>query len=216
MTVLLSIAMLHWVVLITPGANFVLVGQLAASGQRREALAATVGISCVTAAWATLAVLGLGVVFALHPVLRQVAQIAGGLYLLYVAWRMAAARSSGEQATQAVLRGWMPAMRTGFVTNILNPKTALFFSSVFASLLPADAPWQLVVASMVVCYLNSLCWHVLLSLVFSNHRVQRFYATQRQRMNRVCAVLVAAFGAKLLWQVSQELWSLWRTRAAAL
>jgi threonine/homoserine/homoserine lactone efflux protein len=79
-TTLITIAVLHWAVLLIPGFNFVLIGQLAAGDLRSKALAAVAGMTAATLTWALLAILGVGVLFAAHPVLRQIAQIAGGLY----------------------------------------------------------------------------------------------------------------------------------------
>ena len=103
---LLAIALLHWAVLLVPGFNFVLIGQLAAGGSRRAAWAAVVGMTTGTLVWATLAVAGVGAVFAAHPALRLVAQWLGGLYLLVLAWGLwraggaapAAATSSSRAA----------------------------------------------------------------------------------------------------------------------
>ena len=91
---LASIAILHWAVLVIPGFNFVLIGQLAAGGSRAAAMAAVAGMTSATLVWATLAVAGVGIVFTAHPTLRHVAQLAGGLYLLH--WRS----SSGARAAR--------------------------------------------------------------------------------------------------------------------
>lgn len=203
---LIAIAFLHWVVLVTPGANFLLVGQLAASGQRRAAIAASLGITCVTFTWALLAVLGVGVVFAAHPLLRQLAQIAGGAYLITIAWRMtrSASRSQASESDSPTLR-LRQAFKLGFLTNILNPKTALFFGSAFATLLPPDASWGLTAVAVAVVYVDALVWHLFLALAFSHRRVQGGYARQRARLTRVCGALVGSVGLRLLWQTSTEL-----------
>ncbi len=96
---LLAIALLHWAILLIPGFNFVLIGQLAAGGSRRAAVAAVAGMTLGTLAWATLAVAGVGLVFTAHPALRHAAQLAGGLYLLQLAlklWRSGGAASAAE------------------------------------------------------------------------------------------------------------------------
>ena len=85
---LLAIALLHWAVLLVPGFNFVLLCQLAAGRSRVTALAAAMGMSTGTLMWASLAVFGVGAVFAAQPVLRQVVQGLGGAYLVYLALRM--------------------------------------------------------------------------------------------------------------------------------
>ena len=56
---LITIAVLHWAVLILPGFNFLLIGQLAAAGKRSTALAAVAGMTAGTLMWAILAVMTL-------------------------------------------------------------------------------------------------------------------------------------------------------------
>ena len=63
----LTIALLHWVVLATPGVNFVLIAQLAAGSTRSVSLAAVAGITTVTFLWASLAILGMGAIFCGAP-----------------------------------------------------------------------------------------------------------------------------------------------------
>jgi len=215
---LITIALLHAVVLVTPGANFLLIGQMAASGQQRQAVVACVGITCVTATWATLAVWGLGAVVAMNPALHAGLPLAGGLYLLYVAaglWRSSGPADSeptvhtDERSFTADTAGaavtalsLAQAFRRGFVTNILNPKTALFFSSVFGSILPAQASAWMSAAAVGVVYVNALIWHLFLALAFSRPAMQTVYVRHRTALNRVCGTLVAVFAGRLIWSAA--------------
>lgn len=97
LSTLLAVALLHWVVLITPGANFLVVSSLAANGSRMSACFAALGVTVVAGIWSSFAVLGVNAIFAAHPYLRSALQIAGGLYLLYVAVRLWRAGGSGDQ-----------------------------------------------------------------------------------------------------------------------
>lgn len=196
---LLSISLLHWLVLVTPGANVLVVMNLAASGQRRAACFAGLGITAVAGIWSALALAGVSAVFAAHPALRLTVQCAGGAYLLHVAvrlWRSPA----GGQGVQAVGLSPLAALRLGFLTNILNPKSALFFGGVFAAVLPAAASTAMLVAAVALVLANALLWHLFLALAFSSAPVKAAYARQRQRLNRLAASLVGFFGARLLIQ----------------
>ncbi|MDQ3270900.1 MAG: lysine transporter LysE, partial [Pseudomonadota bacterium] len=64
---LTTIAVLHWAVLMLPGFNFLLIGQLAAAGQRGTAMSAVAGMTAATLMWALLAVAGVGIVFTAYP-----------------------------------------------------------------------------------------------------------------------------------------------------
>ena len=199
---LLTIALLHWVVLVTPGANVLLVSQLAAGGYRRSACYAGFGITIVAVAWATLAILGVNALFAAMPAVRVALQIAGGIYLCYVAvrlWRSATA-AAGEGG---FLSPWS-AFRMGFLTNIMNPKSALFFGSVFATALPPEPDLAMSAAAIALVFVNALIWHTVLALAFSQRRVQAAYARQRRILNRIAGVLVGVFGLRLLVAIANE------------
>ena len=201
----LTIIVLHWIVLVTPGPNVLLVTQLAASGQRRSAVYAGLGITTVASLWATLALFGVDAVFRAHPGVRLSLQTAGGAYLLYLSqklWRSpeSQAELDGRRAPSAC-----EAFCRGFTTNVLNPKSALFFGSVFTTSLPVAPSHPLVLAALALVFCNALAWHTMLAIAFSRPKVQQAYRRQSIRLNRLSASCVAAFGLRLHWQVWREL-----------
>jgi len=200
---LTTIALLHWAVLLVPGFNFVLIGQLAAGGSWRAALAAVVGMTTATLIWASLAVAGVGAVFNAHPMLRQVAQVAGGLYLVYLAFGLFRAGASPAAAGDPVL-GSRAAFRAGFFTSALNPKIALFYGSVFATAFPLEPSAAHVLAAVALVYANSWLWHGGLAFALSQPSVQRAYLANYRALTRLSAVLVGAFGVRLIVAAYQE------------
>lgn len=202
---LITIAILHWAVLLIPGFNFILIGQLAAGGSRQQAMAAVAGMVSATLIWATLALAGVGVIFSAHPLIRQVVQVSGGLYLLQLAyklWRSGAAPAVAEQASMSKAL----AFRTGFITSALNPKIALFYGSVFATALPAQPGVSMVSAALMLVLANSLLWHSSLAWLLSMPRVQQLYLLRYQRLTKFSAVLVGIYGVKLLLSVLSEIY----------
>lgn len=200
---LATIAILHWAVLLIPGFNFVLIGQLAAGGSRRAAFAAVVGMTTATLIWASLAVAGVGAVFSAQPPLRLAAQFAGGIYLLYLAWGL---WRSGGNAPDTSSQAMTPAaaFRAGFVTSALNPKIALFYGSVFATALPADPPAWHIAAAVALVYANSWIWHGALAFVLSRPSVQKAYLRNYSALTKVSGALVWVFGVKLIVAAIRE------------
>ncbi len=192
-----TVMVLHWVVLITPGANVLLISQLAASGHKRGAMFASLGVCTVTLVWATLALLGLSAVFSAVPQLRIAVQIAGGAYLIYVATKLWRSGEAAGSSRATALAAW-PAYRLGFLTNITNPKSALFFGSVFATALPHEPSTTVLIAAVALVVFNALLWHFFLALAFSHPRVQAGYARQRKLLNRFASTIVGVIGARLL------------------
>lgn len=200
---LITIAILHWAVLILPGFNFLLIGQLAAAGQGATALSAVAGMTAATLMWALLAVAGVGIVFTAYPAVRQAAQIAGGLYLVYLAIKLWQAGQAPDPASAQVMRP-VAAFRVGFVTSALNPKIALFYGSVFATALPANPSSTLVFLAVALVFMNSVVWHSSLALALSRPAVQRAYLRHFRPLNQVAGLLVGLMGLKLVVTTIQE------------
>jgi len=195
---LITIAVLHWAVLILPGFNFLLIGQLAAAGKRSTALAAVAGMTAGTLMWAILAVAGVGIVFTAHPAIGQLAQVAGGLYLLQLAFRLWRSGKAPDAAAAAAVPTHAGALRVGFITSALNPKIALFYGSVFATAFPAHPSNTLVGLAVAMVFLNSVVWHTGLAWALSRPAVQRAYLRHFRALNRGAGLLVGAIGLKLI------------------
>jgi threonine efflux protein len=201
---LMTIALLHWAVLLVPGFNVILLAQLASGQSRAVAFAAVAGMTTATLVWALLAVMGIGVVFSAHPSLRQAVQAAGGLYLLYLAFNLWRAGASVASKPHGRLSS-ITAFRVGFMTSALNPKIALFYGSVFATSLPPSPPWAHIVGAVAVVYLNSIIWHTSLAVVLSQQAVQRAYLRNFARLTKASGAVVGAFGLRLILGTIQEL-----------
>ncbi len=206
LSTLLTIALLHWIVLVTPGANVLLVSQLAAGGNRTSACYAGFGVTVVAVTWALLAILGVNALFASLPALRLALQVAGGIYLCYVATRLWRSGTSGTNAQTPPLTP-AGAFRLGFITNIMNPKSALFFGSIFATALPKDPGAEMLAAAVALVFVNALAWHTFLAVAFSHPRIRAAYLRNRRLLNRAAGALLAAFGLRLLVVTAQEVQS---------
>src|SRR6266516_4678297 len=110
----------------TPGPDMMYVAARGASEGRPAGIASAFGIGAGTFVHITLVALGLAVLLTAVPVAYLVVRIAGAVYLVYLGVRAIRSRSSLtvqylEPAPLSVV------FRQGVITNVLNPKVALFF-----------------------------------------------------------------------------------------
>jgi threonine/homoserine/homoserine lactone efflux protein len=203
LSTLATIWLLHIVATVTPGANTLLVSQLAAGNRGPGALFAAIGVAVGSVSWAALAVLGVGIVFNAFPVLRLSLQVIGGLYLLYVAVRLWLSGSLGPTiGTDSVSP--MVAFRLGLLTNFTNPKAALFFGSVFSACFPVNPDPALLVAAVALVFVNSLGWYVLLAHVFSREAVRFAYLRKRRAAGKVAGIVLGTLGFRVLLMSFRE------------
>lgn len=126
----------------TPGVDFLLTVSRTLQGGVRAGVAAALGISAGCGVHALAAAFGLAALLAVHQEALLVIQWAGAAYLVWLGlgmWRQAW-RGGAARAAPAASRGWVAEFRTGVLTNVLNPKVALFFLAFLPQFVPADSP----------------------------------------------------------------------------
>jgi threonine/homoserine/homoserine lactone efflux protein len=125
----------------SPGPDFVLVTRSAALSGRRAGMACALGIAAGVLVWASTTALGIAGLLATSAVAFTVVKLAGAAYLVVLGVRsLLAARGGGHEAAPvAVPRiGSALAFRHGLLTNLLNPKVAVFFIALLPQFLPAS------------------------------------------------------------------------------
>lgn len=197
---LLSILAVHFLAMVSPGPNFLIVTQTAISRSRREGLLTAVGVACAAVFWSGAALLGLQLLFETTTWFYRVVKVLGGAYLVYLAltmWLGAGRMPTSALGVAASPSNWR-AFRTGFVTNITNPKSAVFFGSIFASFLPPNLPAWVRAAAMGLIVFNVLWWHLALALTFSAPPAQRVYLRAKRGLDYLTGSFLLLVGVRLM------------------
>ena len=129
----------------TPGVDFLLTISRTLQGGARAGVAAALGINAGCVVHALAAAFGLAALLALYPQALIAIQWAGAAYLVWLGSGMLrAAWRGGVTAAPAVVgterKPWWTDFRTGLLTNVLNPKVALFFLAFLPQFVPSGTP----------------------------------------------------------------------------
>ena len=197
---LMAIYFVHLAAAMSPGPAVL----LAARTSLREGLARgmrlSVGIGLGACVWAVAALFGLAILFKLAPALLWVMKAVGASYLLYLAykmWKHAPDPMQSDLPQTARQRGRAGLVWLGIVTQLANPKPALFFGTVFLTFVPPDAPVWAYGVILGIVFFNDAGWNVVVSRVFSLERTRQVYLNLKTVLDRVFGALLAALGLKL-------------------
>src|SRR5882672_6320154 len=130
----------------TPGVDLLLTLARTLQGGMRAGFAAALGISSGCVIHTLAAALGLAALLAASALAFTVIKWLGAVYLLWLAFGMlrAALRGTAEnlpaQGNANAPAGWRRIYAQGFITNVLNPKVALFFLALLPQFIATDAP----------------------------------------------------------------------------
>ena len=144
-----AFALTSAVIEMTPGPNMTWLAVVAATEGRRAGYAAVAGVCLGLAVIGLAAAFGMAGVIADNPAVYQALRWAGVAYLLWLAWdawRDAGAADEPE-AGQETRFFWR-----GLVTNLLNPKAALFYLVVLPGFVPSGADALAATVTLTLIY----------------------------------------------------------------
>ena len=187
--------------IITPGQDTFFILGRSLSGGRAAGISAALGISTGTVVHTIAAALGLSALLATSPYAFMAVKFAGAAYLIFIGARALLGRTTGLplEATTAVDER-RSAFRQGVLTNLLNPKVALFFLALMPQFIDAGSTRK--VGAFLVLGLTfvtlGVIWVVMLAVAAAKLRgafLRR--PSMANVLNKIAGTLFVALGLKL-------------------
>lgn len=198
------------ILVVTPGATTAVVVRNTLRGGRAAGLASAVGAALANSTHATLAGLGLAVLFTQWPAGLVAVRVAGAVYLAWLGaqslWtafhlldgglsfesgdvrRGAEAPAPGESPLRTDARGF----REGLAINLANPAIITFYLAIVPSFIPPGAPRSYFVMLAACHVVMALACHSMWAIAL--HAVRRWFAAPGARR-----ALTATTGLALIY-----------------
>lgn len=208
MSLLFTICALHLVAQLSPGPDILLIAKCSASTSTANTLKVILGISLGILFWVILTLMGFKVLVDQFPWIQRVLMLVGGFFLARMGWAML--RGGIQAYRQARQQGDMGGFdhnqlgfqknyfTMGLLTNLSNPKTLIYFSSVFSLALSASAPELLKLQLAIIIPIQTFLTFSLLMLVLSRPVIKRVYQRSGHYIDLVSGGLFLIF-AVWLW-----------------
>lgn len=164
---LLSLLAVDLLAAISPGPNFVVVTQAAIHRTRRYAAAIVLGLVTANLIWCFAVVLGFSALFELVPWLSGAIKFFGGAYLVYLGVSLWRTNSDQPTNTESPFQSSLGAAYVrGLLTNLANPKSVVYFGSIFALFMSPGTPrWVEATAIGIVIFNTVLCCGTVAALI---------------------------------------------------
>ncbi|MCM3341583.1 LysE family translocator [Paenibacillus sp. MER TA 81-3] len=200
--------MMSVALILTPGADTALVTKSTIVHGKREGIATAAGTAAGIIIHTCAAALGLSVLLAQSAVLYETVKWAGAVYLIYlgISSLLSKGSSSGKAAQPSVEDADVPVdgssvikcFSQGVLTNVLNPKVALFFLTFLPQFVRADSAsfTQYLTMGLIYAFLL-IVW--LLIFVYFIHAFRSWLQkpSVHKTIERVTGVVLIGFGLKV-------------------
>jgi threonine/homoserine/homoserine lactone efflux protein len=190
---MIGFVLLAAVVICTPGPDTALTIRNTLLGGRGNGLRTAQGVAVGQALWTVAASAGIAALVAASQPVFTAVRIAGAAYLIWLGLQALAAAVRGRRHEERP-RGSASGFRQGLLSNLANPKMAVFFTS----LLPQfGAGFGELLALGLVFSTMTLAWLSAYALAVA--RTKRFLVRGRVRraLDAVMAFTLVAFGVRL-------------------
>jgi threonine/homoserine/homoserine lactone efflux protein len=193
---------------LTPGNDTVLVMRNTVSGNRAAGFATMFGICCGTIVHGLFASLGISVILMKSAALFQIVKFVGAGYLIflgvqsfYSAWKIKKENKIEPDVPGSPKKGTpLKCFVQGFMTNVLNPKVALFYLSFIPQFIHESDP--------VFKPLFLACIHIVMGIgqlstvILLITKLRQFLVSPNVKagMEAVCGTMLTGFGVKLALQ----------------
>jgi threonine/homoserine/homoserine lactone efflux protein len=190
------------VVICTPGQDTALTIRNTLSGGRRAGVATAAGVALGQAGWTLATAAGIASLLAASRPAFVALQLAGAAYLVLLGLQslLRALRGAARHPELECEPGASPAeaLRQGLVSNLANPKMAVFFTGLLPQFAPSGglAFPTLVALGFLFCLLT-FTWLALYAFAVSRARRMLLRNRVRRLVDAVAGALLIAFGLRL-------------------
>ena len=198
----LAFAAVVAVIVVLPGPDMALVLQNGLAGGRRSAVETALGINAGLLVWAVAAALGIAALLHASAPAFTALKLAGAAYLVWLGLRaLADAWRGSPPVAYAGKRRRARPFRQGLLSNLLNPKVALVFTTLIPQFVDAGRPalaQTLVLAAVFLCL--GLVWLLSYALVVASVGEVLRRPRVRRALSAVTGAVLTALGVRLAFE----------------
>lgn len=184
---------------LTPGPDMLLIASRSAAQGRTAGFATWAGIAIGTYFHALAAALGLSQLFLAVPIAYDMVRYIGAAYLLYLAWRAFSSNTApASMSPETQTHSAADMFRQGLLSNLLNPKMAIFVLALFPQFVEPAAGSVALQIMIFATVLNIIGLFVNGAVVLLSSQLSGFLSKSSKVKNIMQYVLGTVFTALAL------------------
>ena len=195
---ILTVVAIASVMVASPGQDFAVITRNSLLYSRRAGVLGALGIGAAIWLHVSYSLAGVALIVSQSPVLYNIIKYAGACYLFYLGCRCFSSplrTPNGAVCEPAISDAG--AFAAGFASNALNPKTTLFFLSIFTQVVDAETPFAVQVLFGLVICLAHIIWFSALALFLSSPALNARIVRAKPWIERVLGACLCGFALRV-------------------
>ncbi|MCF8495243.1 MAG: LysE family transporter [Alphaproteobacteria bacterium] len=192
--------------IVWPGPAFAMTVRSAVAHGRRSAILTAVGLGLGVGVHVLLVLGGIAVLVSRSALTFSILKYTGAAYLVYMGIQGLRIRQKNTATMGPLEKSESgphdpPETKTlvwnGILTNLLNPKAAIFFTAVYSQFITPDMPPGLLALYGLTSVAGEIIWFSMVALFLTDHRVKAWFLSLSHWIERACGGLLILLGIRL-------------------
>ena len=189
----------------SPGPSLAVIINLSVSEGRLAGTMAAISHGLMIGLFAFATATGLVAILDHQPLIFKSVQLAGCLFLLWMAIKLLFARGSNlDSYSVAVARSskWLAA-RDGLLIALVNPKTIVFFSALFSQFVDVNSQlWEKMLMAIIAAGVDML-WYTIVAVIISQSTSLTALQRRTNWVNKLFAMVLLAIAIGFIFEISR-------------
>ena len=199
---LITVTSIAIVMVISPGQDFAMITRNSLIYSRRAGILGAIGISVAIWLHVTYSLAGIALIISQSDTLYTGIKYAGAIYLLYLGVKGFIHKKNSVKNEEFLKNNQkisdMKAFQAGFISNALNPKTTLFFLSIFTQVVTPDTPIFIQLIYGAIISVAHFIWFVIVAVILSSKVVTSQLDSFKLWIERTMGIILCALAGKLI------------------
>ena len=186
---------------ITPGSDTMLVVNNTLTRSTADGLCTVAGINAGLLIHALASALGLSMILMNSATAFEMVKMAGALYIIYLgiqSLRSSRKQEEAEFSAERCSKGISASIREGFLTNVLNPKVAVFYLALLPQFIsPGESILRQSLLLMAIHFSMGIIWFSFVTLALGRIRHLLSGGKFKKRLEALSGVVFIGLGLKM-------------------
>jgi RhtB (resistance to homoserine/threonine) family protein len=195
-----SVAFINLIAAISPGPDFVMCVRNSLIYSRKVGIYTGIGISLGLVVHIFYSAVGIALIISKSAILFSIIKYLGAGYLAYMGISSILAKKSTLNINEVHQVKEIPvfqAIKTGFLTNILNPKASIFFLGLFTLVIGSKTPAYILVIITAIIITTAIVWFSIVAILFSQKRIKEYFKKTEKVLNYILGGLLILLSIKI-------------------
>lgn len=196
-----TVILLHLLAVMAPGPDFAIITRNSLVYSKKVGVYSALGVALGIIIHVTYSLIGIGLIISKSILLFSTIKLLGAAYLIYIGYKSLKAKKIIHTQTETIThkKDLTPfqAINIGFLSNVLNPKTTLFFLSLFTQVIAPETPLLIQLIYGIEMVIMTFVWFAFLASILSHGLVKKKFSSIHHYLEKIMGALLIALGIKV-------------------